>query len=753
LTSFDKIKGIADEWHTLHARVGAGVFANYDEFEIWWRAIGQKEGLALHVVIGRNESGALKALLPLVVRPRGPLKMLEWGGHDVFDYGDVLAENESEAKMIWAFVRAKGLYDIALIRDVRDRALSLPLLISSMKLCRKNRNYFLELPYHSGEDWLATQTHKFRSDLSRKLRKMEGFGTLSFHTWRKGNAVPSDVIDSLCKQKRAWAATRDLSSSFRNPNIEVFIKELAQNAANKGTLYLSWMSCGDVIVACHFGFFLKNTLFLYITTFNDSFNAYSPGIAMMVETIKTAIAMNAKELDFMRGDENYKRHFASGHRDLFDFVFGRSWKGKLLSALRRSEPQICYDDPGKELDFLFLWANKPLVRRIATLAILLLLLFPTFIGHGKPHVPLLSKGINLSSWFANAPRQPLTLKDFVQIKKLGFDFVRFPVNPEHLGFDLNHDVAMLTDIHFQHIDEAIKGLTDVGLTVILDIHPEQALVKHLEECDEAEERFVALWSILADHYKTYPKEKLVFELLNEPQYYFKNKRYNTLAARLVAAIRQTNPDRMIVVNSPAVLSSKPIDALKMLEILPDQNVIYAVHYYQPYIISHQGMSFGFDDKQIRYFRNVPYPSSHVNREHVLHALDPKADTYKAMRELDAYINEKWERDRIDSYFAPIARWENKNHTRVLVLEFGALRTHIAPESRYHWIRDVIRVMEKYDLGWAYWDYSDEFGIAKPIGNTITEDSGAVRFANQEDPNNERVVDPEAYDALGLIKPQ
>ena len=41
----------------------------------------------------------------------------------------------------------------------------------------------------------------------------------------------------------------------------------------------------------------------------------------------------------------------------------------------------------------------------------------------------LQKGINLSSWLANASRQPLYEQDFKLIKDAGFDNIRLPVAP------------------------------------------------------------------------------------------------------------------------------------------------------------------------------------------------------------------------------------------------------------------------------------------------------------------------------------
>jgi hypothetical protein len=52
---------------------------------------------------------------------------------------------------------------------------------------------------------------------------------------------------------------------------------------------------------------------------------------------------------------------------------------------------------------------------------------------GRMISPTLRRGVALSSWFANAPRQPLLERDFVQIRQLGSHHVRLQVNPELPG--------------------------------------------------------------------------------------------------------------------------------------------------------------------------------------------------------------------------------------------------------------------------------------------------------------------------------
>jgi CelD/BcsL family acetyltransferase involved in cellulose biosynthesis len=334
LTTLAEVENISAEWQDLYRRVGGGIFGNFDTFRLWWKNLGQEDKFGLHVAIARSASGELKALLPLVVRRRFFFRILEWAGQEVFDGNDILAENNEDAQTLWRFVCSSGQYDVAAIKDVQQKALSLSPLASLLRLRRQHKNYFLTLNDSSGDDWYAAQPRKFRNDMRRKLKKMETLGPIAFHVHRKGEPVPTSVIDALFEQKKAWVASHNHDSVFLHPKMKPFLHDLASYAAGEGTLYLAWMSCDNKIAGCHMGFIRNEILQLYICSYDSAFAYYSPGNFMMIETIKTAIDAKLIELDLMRGEEDYKHHFAVTYRDLSDFIGGRSLSGKILVRLR-----------------------------------------------------------------------------------------------------------------------------------------------------------------------------------------------------------------------------------------------------------------------------------------------------------------------------------------------------------------------------------------------------------------------------------
>jgi CelD/BcsL family acetyltransferase involved in cellulose biosynthesis len=327
LTSIERVHAVSSAWRALRQRAPVSVFGGYEWFRLWWDKLGAAGEFSPRVVVA-SRGGRVVAVLPLIVRRRGPLRFLEWAGNETFDYVDVECERAEDIAPIWRFSLKNIPHDVAVLRDVREGAASLPVLSGLTRAHGFERNYFLSLKYPSGDAWLAAQTGKLRGDLRRKAEKMAARGAVSFRVAETGKAPP-EAVDALLAQKAAWFAARKHEGGLARPQAREFLRALAAEAARDERLYLAWLTCGDAIVACHMGFLGGGVLHLYQTTFAGAYATYSPGYLLMAETVQWAVDRKLGEIDFLRGDETYKTRFASGQRSLTTFMAGRTPWGRL----------------------------------------------------------------------------------------------------------------------------------------------------------------------------------------------------------------------------------------------------------------------------------------------------------------------------------------------------------------------------------------------------------------------------------------
>jgi len=340
----------------------------------------------------------------------------------------------------------------------------------------------------------------------------------------------------------------------------------------------------------------------------------------------------------------------------------------------------------------------------------------------------LRHGVNLSAWFAQVYdpkgytkehfKTWTTPADIALIKSAGFDHVRLSVNPQPI---IDASSRGESEQYFGSLDAAMKMILDAGLAVELDMHPDSDFKERLKQNDFVE-RFADFWRTVAKRYSSYDPERVFFEILNEPEMQDPYRWYG-VESKLAAAIRQAAPANTIL--APGASWADDNDLL-FLEPLRDDNVIYVFHFYEPHIFTHQGATWGAF--YWHWLKDLHYPSDPKNAAEVSAAIPEAVHRLDVIR----YGQDHWDASRIEAEINAVADWAKQNGAPVVCNEFGVFR-HAQPQDRNAWIRDTRASLEKHNIGWAMWDYSDNFGVA------IKKDGKAT-------------LDPKTLDALGLKMP-
>lgn len=319
----------------------------------------------------------------------------------------------------------------------------------------------------------------------------------------------------------------------------------------------------------------------------------------------------------------------------------------------------------------------------------------------------LKRGINVSHWFSQSASDysahhtatETDADDIALISHLGFDNVRLsvdatPLEQAPLGKDgLNADFV-------GRLDRALDTMLADGLAVQVDLHPEDSYKLPLRTSNEAVDRLTMLWRKLATHYATRDPERVFFEIMNEPE---ENDPYRWagIQARVAAAIREVAPRNTIIATGPNF--SDIVDLLTQHP-LPDKNVIYNFHFYDPHTFTHQGAGWGLP--WWSYEHGIPYPATESTMHELIKEVPDPANRY----ELELYWLDNWDAHRIRLMIDVAAAWGKASGVPLICNEFGALRKVTEPASRNAWIHDVRTALEADGIGWAMWDYHGNFGV-------------------------------------------
>lgn len=390
-----------------------------------------------------------------------------------------------------------------------------------------------------------------------------------------------------------------------------------------------------------------------------------------------------------------------------------------------------------------------LIKTCWMLAVLLLAAMPASAATFS-----MKRGLNLDIWVTWLPedrwsdptvllpypewRQHLEVSDLAALKAAGFDFLRMPVDPAPF---LSDEAAGLHDRLVQSVVESARMVNEAGLKVVVDMHlipgggvrgPGMAEVMGDPQMLD---RYVELVRTMARALSKEDPALVALELMNEPVIDCEGDGTNLWPERLqrLYAAARSSATRLTIVLSGACWASA--DALAGIDpkAIPDDNVIWTFHSYEPFLLTTQGATWAGDF--IRYVTGLPYPlyvASRAELDAVLEVIRqrirdeaPLARRAAMLAYLDEQVALLDTREKHDALleqpFATVAEWAKRNGIRpdnILLGEFGMIRQeygnpYVVPgKERAAYAQEMIERAERHGFSWSIWDYGGAFGIVE-----------------------------------------
>jgi len=317
----------------------------------------------------------------------------------------------------------------------------------------------------------------------------------------------------------------------------------------------------------------------------------------------------------------------------------------------------------------------------------------------------LDNGMNISwleqTWNSKALNtNPVNNADFKLLKKLGFKSVRLPVAFEHYA---SKQIPLIKVL--KCVDKVLYYCKINGLKLVIDYH-----YGSLNDSNYVKETQVIIktWNVLVNRYLNIPADQLFFEIYNEPPpmnpQIWKDAAYN-----IVNAIRKTDKKRTLLVGASNYNS---IYELSRMVRLPDENIIYTYHFYEPFLFTHQGAAWVGNQVATT---GVPFPYN-VEKFPII---NPKAkgtwgETNYYKYKYDG--NEQSVKDKLQI----VKNWSGTYYVPVLCSEYGVYNQFADTESRCRYIKAVRQALKQLQMPGMLWEYNGNFSIfkGKPGLNTL-----------------------------------
>jgi len=374
----------------------------------------------------------------------------------------------------------------------------------------------------------------------------------------------------------------------------------------------------------------------------------------------------------------------------------------------------------------------------------------------------MKRGLNLDQWTTwtgeekwNDPkailpypewRKFLKDDDLKALKDAGFDFLRMPVDPSPF---LSDETLSLRDDLYASVLDSVRMINRAGLKVIVDMHLIPAGGNRkigMAEVMDDPATFDAYVKVMRKMARTLAAEdprQVAFEPINEPIVDCDSDGTSLWPDRqlkLFAAAR-SSATRLTLILTGACYSNAAALARIDPKTIADDNIIWAFHSYDPFLLTHQGATWAGDF--IRYVTGLPFPLTAVPRARLDVALDTIRDRIKAeapwtrqsgmLAYLDEQVASMDSPEKLDSLmgapFKTVEAWAKANGIKpenITLGEFGMIRQeygnpYVMPaEYRAAYVRDMIARAEAHGFSWSVWGYGGAFGVVDAFNGDKAE---------------------------------
>ncbi len=354
----DDLAAAEATWRALEAHADCTAFQTYDWVAAWQTHIGTCAGTVPAIVTGTTGDGRPLFVFAFAVETARGLKRLTWLASEVCDYNAPVLARDFAAMLDAERFRAlwRAILD-RLADDPRFRFdyIDLPRMPETIGAVR---DPFLALKpalHPSGahataltDDWetfyAAKRSASTRKTVRKKVRAIEKHGPIAFEDVTD-IAARRHTLDVLIAQKTQSLARMGAENFFDRPGYRAFFSAVISDPAMRDLVHISRLTAGDTIVATSVGLNFGGSFYLILASYDGGpISAHGPGTVHLHQLLRDTIEKGYRRFDFTVGDEAYKLDWGDEVIRLFDYLTGRTLRGRALvlatRAFRRSKRLI-----------------------------------------------------------------------------------------------------------------------------------------------------------------------------------------------------------------------------------------------------------------------------------------------------------------------------------------------------------------------------------------------------------------------------
>jgi endoglucanase len=308
------------------------------------------------------------------------------------------------------------------------------------------------------------------------------------------------------------------------------------------------------------------------------------------------------------------------------------------------------------------------------------------------------RGVNLTNWFQASSARGVqytkySKQDFENIRSLGFDVVRLPINLHYMTY--GPPGYVLDNLFLENLNQVADWAEELQVHLIFDNH-----TFSVEDDTDPQVGTILnkVWKQMAIQFAD-RSEYIYYEVLNEP-HGIADAIWNNIQKSVVETIRQHDTIHYIIIGPAGWNSYHNLSAMPVYD---DEKLIYTFHFYDPFLFTHQGST--WNTPSMADVENIPFPydAGSMPARPPVYAGTWVGDLYNSYP-ADGTVEKV--RDLIDI----AVQFREQRDVPIFCGEFGVYQPTSQEVHRVNWYRTVSQYLDSMDIAWTMWDYHGGFGL-------------------------------------------
>ena len=344
VTLHQEVAAIAPLWRRLEVGGASTAYQHLDWIEGVSRHLAQAEG-ATPLFAEVTCEGRTVLLMPLALRRRGALRVVEWLDFGVCDYAAPLVApgyqpSPFEADAVFTAVRAAlPKADLISIQRIPEHVGTVPNPLSAVASARPMGLEAFGLPIEGEADTIVARVanKSLERDLRRDTRRLTARGAVEVVQAQSEDEVEA-IFAALVAQRRQRFKAVGRFDLLARPEVERFYRDGAlQGARGQGPVRLFGLRVGTEWVACAYVLVDRRSLYgILLSIGGDEWRNASPGLQMVARLLEWSRTNGLGYFDMTVGDLPYKARFGAERRLLKDIVVPLTARGIVALAVMRT---------------------------------------------------------------------------------------------------------------------------------------------------------------------------------------------------------------------------------------------------------------------------------------------------------------------------------------------------------------------------------------------------------------------------------